>query len=310
MPLLVDCFYSRPEFAGAYLLQEDQEGLFIENNTVHALGFLLEALSKRGLTPHQVKFLIVTHIHLDHAGGSSALMKACPNAVLLAHPKAAPHLVDPTKLVKSAKQVYGEKAFQELYGTIEPIDASRVRVMQDGEQLLWGSRKLTFIHTRGHANHHFCVFDSASEGVFTGDSFGLAYPALQKRGLFIFPSTSPTDFDPGLARQSIQKIRNLNPKHVYLTHYGAVEKVHEAAQQLLMHLDRVEALLEQAVGSSLKDEQLDAYCEKELQFYFSKELDLRGLGSDPFVWQLIQNDLKLNASGIAHVARKRRKGAS
>ena len=156
----------------------------------------MEVLKKEGLKPEDVQYLIITHVHLDHAGGSSALLKACPNAVLLAHPRAATHIIDPTKLIKSARLVYGESAFEKLYGEIEPVASARVRVMNDGETVQFGSRNLHFFYTRGHANHHFCILDSGSEGIFTGDSFGLAYPALQKNGLLIIPSTSPTDFNP------------------------------------------------------------------------------------------------------------------
>src|SRR5262249_54286000 len=149
-----------------------------------------------GLGPEAVDYLIVTHVHLDHAGGSSLLMRECPNARLLAHPRAIPHLVDPSKLVASARQGYGDAEFEKLYGRIDPIEAGRVRAMDDGSRLGWAGAELEFLHTRGHANHHFCILLSESgkpRSIFTGDSFGLAYPELQQSGLFIFPSTSPTD---------------------------------------------------------------------------------------------------------------------
>src|SRR5689334_19071829 len=124
-PITIDCQYLYPEFAAAYLVIEGQEALFIENNTAHATPLLIQALKKEGLELNQVKYLIVTHIHLDHSGGSYSLLNACPNATLLAHPRAAPHLIDPSKLIKSAKKVYGEAAFEELYGEVKPIAAER-----------------------------------------------------------------------------------------------------------------------------------------------------------------------------------------
>lgn len=309
LPITIDCQYFRPQFAAAFLITQSKRGIFVENNTTHSIPLLLKALQEAQVEREAVDFLMVTHVHLDHAGGSSSLIQACPNAVLLAHPKAATHLIDPTKLVKSAKQVYGEQVFEQLYGTIEPIPASRVRVMQDNERLSWQGREFTFFYTRGHANHHFCIYDSESEGVFTGDTFGLAYPALQKHGLFIFPSTSPTDFDPNLARESIQKILSFQPKRVFLTHFGEVTEVQKAADQLLFHINFSEKLLNSAVTSTFTDLELDAYCEKELQSHFKKAMDAKGLGSDSQAWELVQTDLKLNAAGIAHVARKKRKSA-
>ena len=203
----IDCDYMRREgFAAAYLMREGERAAFVETNTNHALPKLLSALEAEGLDPEAVEYVIITHVHLDHAGGASALMQACPNATLLAHPRAAPHVIDPAKLVKSAKAVYGEREFSEMYGDIRPVPEARVRSMADGETLAFGERTLTFLHTRGHANHHFCVLDTGSNGIFTGDSFGLVYPGLQQGGLFAIPSTSPTDFDAAAAKQSLDRI--------------------------------------------------------------------------------------------------------
>jgi glyoxylase-like metal-dependent hydrolase (beta-lactamase superfamily II) len=303
MPITIDCNYIVPQFAAAYLITESDRALFIENNTAHATPRLLQSLKETGLRPEQVEYLIVTHIHLDHAGGTSKLLQACPNATVLAHPRAAPHLIDPSKLVSSAKHVYGDSTFENLYGEILPIDATRVKIMQDQEILQFGSRSLKFIHTRGHANHHFCIFDSESSGIFTGDSFGLAYPQLQKNGLLIFPSTSPTDFDPEEARLSIQKILNSGAKQAFLTHYGSLDNLEQAAAQLLSHLDFSENLLILATASDESDSSLEEFCQRHLTKYFQNLLTQHGL---TMAWDLIKMDLELNAAGIAHIARKRR----
>ena len=307
VPVTIDCNYVLPQFAAAYLIAESNQALFVENNTAHATPRLLQALKKTGLQPEQVEYLIVTHIHLDHAGGTSKLLQACPNATVLAHPRAAPHLIDPTKLVTSAKHVYGDSTFEKLYGEILPIDAARVRIMQDQEILHFGDskRSLKFIYTRGHANHHFCILDSESSGIFTGDSFGLAYPPLQKNGLFIFPSTSPTDFDPNEARLSIQKILDSGAKQAFLTHYGVLPDLKPAADQLLRHLDFSENLLESAIKLNEPDSALDEFCQKKVTQYFREVITQHGLGTAS-EWDLIKMDLELNAAGIAHVARKRR----
>lgn len=305
-PITIDCQYLNPEFAAAYLLVEGKKAAFIENNTAHSTPLLLEALREQGLTPDQVEFLIVTHVHLDHAGGSYSLLKACPQATLLAHPRAAPHLIDPSKLIASAQKVYGAEAFDKLYGEIKPIESHRVRIMQDGEVVKFGGRTLSFIYTRGHANHHFCIFDSQSQSIFTGDSFGIAYPLLQKHGLFIFPSTSPTDFDPTEARISIERILETKAKTAYLTHFGGVENLREAADQLNRHLDFSAELLNRANRYSEDKLSLDQYCKNELTSYFKTTLEKKGYHLNQKEWTLLDLDLDLNAAGIAHVVRKKR----
>lgn len=302
----IDCEYFKPQYACAYLVQEKDRALFVENNTAHAVPRLLRTLSEKGMSPRDVEYVIITHVHLDHAGGTGALMKACPNATLLAHPRAARHMIDPSRLISSAKQVYGEKIFEQLYGSIEPVEASRVRAVEDGEEIVFGSRTLRFFHTRGHANHHFCIYDRVSEGVFTGDSFGIAYPALQSGGLFIFPSTSPTDFDPIEARLSIQKILATGAKRAYLTHFGEMGGLEAAAEQLIEHLDFSEIVLAEAVVSSLTDAELEGFCEKRLSQYYRQIFEEKGLSSDSELWERFKLDLKLNAAGIAYTAQRSR----
>jgi glyoxylase-like metal-dependent hydrolase (beta-lactamase superfamily II) len=304
-PITIDCDYLAPEFAAAYLLVEGQEAAFVETNTAHAVPRLLAALERAGRRPEDVRWVVVTHVHLDHAGGASALMKACPNATLLAHPRAAPHLVDPSKLVASARKVYGDAEFERLYGSIEPVAEERVRVMQDNESLAWGSRTLTFLHTRGHANHHFVVHDSASDAVFTGDAFGLAYPTLQARGTFVLPSTSPTDFDSVEAKRSVDRIVAAG-RRAFLTHYGEVKDVATAARQLHEHLDFSAGLLARAAAVTLTGPSLVALCRDQLQGHYAHALEAAGLQPDASTWALLALDLDLNAQGIAWVAEKRR----
>jgi glyoxylase-like metal-dependent hydrolase (beta-lactamase superfamily II) len=306
MPVTIDCHYLRPEFAASFLLNDSHHAAFVETNTRYSIPYLLKALTEKKLSPNQVEYIIITHVHLDHSGGAFALMKECPQATVLAHPRAAPHLIDPTRLVASARQVYGESQFQKLYGNIDAIDANRVRALEDGEQVLLGNRKLHFFHTRGHANHHFCIYDSGSNGVFTGDSFGLAYPMLQSHGLFIFPSTSPTDFDPEEARKSIQKILATGAERAFLTHYGAIHQMSEAADQLNTHLDFCENLLWQGIQNSLEKKELQVFFEEKLKTFFKDLLERRGLGGKSEIWEILNLDLEINAAGIAHQAIKRR----
>jgi len=303
-------YLDRERFAAAYLLIDGDRAAFIDNNTNSAIPRLLATLASRGLKPEQVEYLIITHVHLDHAGGTSRLAEACPKATVLAHPRAAPHIIDPTKLVASASAVYGADEFKRLYGTIEPVAEERVQTMDDEATLAFGQRGLRFLHTRGHANHHMCIADSGSGTIFTGDAFGLVYPDLQREGTFAFPSTSPTDFEPELARQSIHRLLAEQPTCVYPTHFGAVTDIETAAGQLLRHLEFAEALRDEARDGDWPDEALEVWCEARLRDYFQGLLDTRGtLGSDRSTWELIGLDIKLNAQGIAFAANKQRRKA-
>lgn len=304
----IDCQYIKPRFASAYLRVEGEgagrEAAFIDNNTSHSVPLLLARLKLAGLEPGQVRYVIITHVHLDHAGGTSRLLAHCPNAQVLCHPRAARHVIDPSKLVASARHVYGNAQYEELYGEILPIDAARVREVQDGEKVALGGRELSFFHARGHANHHFCIEDPAMDAVFTGDAFGVCYPGVE--GFLVLPSTSPTDFDAALARASVQRIRDIGTSGVYLTHYGRVERVSEGADQLLEQLDFSERLLGDAVRSDCSDETLPEFCEGRIAEFYKVYIGKLGLPLAS-TWKWIQLDLKLNAAGIAHVARKTRK---
>ncbi len=299
-----------PRFAAAYLLIDGDRAAFVDNNTNRAVPGLLAALADAGLETSQVEYLIITHVHLDHAGGTSALAAACPGATVIAHPRAARHIIDPEKLVASATAVYGETEFRRLYGRIEPVPEERVRTMDDEETLSFGGGELTFLHTRGHANHHFCIADSGTRSIFTGDAFGLVYPALQTQGTFAYPSTSPTDFDGPLAREAVRRLRDYGAERLYPTHFGEVTDIGTAAGQLIRHLEFAEQLMHEAVESDLSDEALTGYAYGRLRDYMKGLLDGFGsLGEDPATWRLLEMDLDLNAQGIAFAANKQRRKA-
>lgn len=302
----IDCNYlGREGFACAFLMIEGDRAAFVENNTAHAVPLLLEALGRAGLSPAQVEYAFVTHAHLDHAGGSSALMAMCPNATLVAHPRAARHLIDPSRLVASASQVYGEERFRELYGTIQPIAAERVKTMEDGETLQFGTRTLRFFHTRGHANHHLVIHDPASNGVFTGDAFGLAYPALQTQGTFALPSTSPTDYLPDEALAVIDQILELEPERAYLTHFGAHAEVAEIGAQLRADLIFARHLFDEAKSSELSGTDLERFCRGKLEDYYATRIESRGLPQEE-TRSFLSLDLELNAQGLAFAAARAR----
>ena len=230
----IDAGYIEPGIACFYLLGRDGEYAVIETGTSHSLAALEQCLSHKGISDQQLRYVIPTHVHLDHAGGAGTIMARFPAARLLVHPRGARHLVDPSRLVESSMQVYGEQAFHRMYGEITPIPVDRVREMEDGESVTLGNSVLEFRHTRGHADHHFCVWDAHSQGWFSGDMFGISYDFLRfADGDFVLPATTPTQFNPALFVESVELLARYQPQRMYLTHYGELSYDAKAKRLLL-----------------------------------------------------------------------------
>ena len=302
--LTIDSGYVRPGFAACYLRVQGDEAAYVETNTSHAVPKLLEALQAEGLSPEQVRWIVVTHVHLDHAGGAATLLQHCPNATLVAHPRAARHLIDPSRLVASSKQVYGEEIFEKLYGEIPPAPAERVRAVEDGEVLELGGAPLHFLHVRGHANHHFVVHDPERDTVYTGDAFGLAYPYLQRAGRFVFASTSPTDFDGPEAKRSVDRIRELGTRTACLTHFGELDEIEAMAEQLHAWLDFSQELYERIRELPPQEREETAY--RALLGHMEQAAQRRGLSLTKEDWDLLSLDMRLNAQGLAYAASRNR----
>ncbi|MEL6188315.1 MAG: MBL fold metallo-hydrolase, partial [Myxococcota bacterium] len=201
----------------------------------------------------------------------------------------------------------GAERFEELYGVIEPLDASRVKIMEDGDTLDFAGRSLRFIHTRGHANHHFVIYDATDRVVFTGDAFGIAYPVLAERGPFAFPSTSPTDFDGPLAREAVDTIMKTGATTAYLTHFGPVTSLSEVGEQLKATLQISEDLMREAYASEAPDAALEARILAPLRAHFDERLAGHGLSLSEDQWAYLSLDIELNAQGLAFVAQKMRR---
>lgn len=291
-----------PRFTACYLRTAGDECAFVEAHTGRALPRLLGALGERGKRPDDVRWIVVTHAHLDHAAGAGALLAACPNATLLAHPRTAKHLVDPTRLVQGATAVYGEARFRNLYGTVTPVPQERVRLLGDGDSFELGGAKLTAWHTSGHAYHHFVVDDPATETVFTGDTFGLVYPALQAHGRFAIPSTSPTGFNADEARKSIDKVLALGERYVCPTHFDAYEDAAAIAAQLRRFIDCAGAWVEEASRGDEPLEPMQARLEDAWRAAIREEAPR--FGADEL--GLLALDVELNGQGLAYVANARR----
>ena len=295
----------KPGFTACYLRVAGDECAFIEAHTSHALPRLMAALAAEGRRPGDVRWVVITHAHLDHASGAGALVAACPNATLLAHPRAARHMVAPQKLIDGATAVYGAARFKELYGSIQPIAADRVRALEDGESFELGDAKLTVWHTSGHANHHFVVDDPRIETVYTGDTFGLVYPRLQGKGRFALPSTSPVNFDAAAARTSLEKVLSLGERFVCPTHFDAYEDQAAIAAQVRRFVDQAGTWVDEA---SRGDEPLDTMTARMARAWTDAIVrEAPSFGPEEMDWLAL--DIDLNAQGLAFVANAKRAAA-
>lgn len=229
----VDVEYVRPGIAAAHIIEHEHHAAFVDTGTTHSVPYLLAALDELGIDRSAVDFVFLTHVHLDHAGGVGALMQALPNARAVLHPRGAPHLIDPEKLIAASIAVYGEAAYRQLYGELVPLPKERVLVTHDLERMSLAGRQLEFVHTPGHALHHQAIVDLQHAGIFTGDTFGLSYREMDTaKGAFILPATPPTQFDPEQLLHSVDRLAAYAPQYLYLMHYGRVADVPRLAQEL------------------------------------------------------------------------------
>lgn len=307
--ITIDCNYVMPRVAAAYLIRCGDTACFVDNNTNYAVPALLTALKDNGYTPEQVSHIIITHVHLDHAGGTGLLLSHCPNAVVVAHPRAAPHVIDPSRLVKSAQQVYGEDNFHKLYGDILPVPESRVVIPADGEVIKVGDKSLQFIYTRGHANHHFSIYEPTTKSIFTGDSFGIAYPMLQGGSKpFLFPSTTPTDFDAAEAHLSYAKILHSGAERAYPTHFDVWSDMQGGFTMLNGYLNQIENLYNSILAEP-DAAKMPALARAGFDVFFAEELKARGITLSIKEKEVLEMDIDLNAQGIAFAAARSRKKA-
>jgi len=293
----VDTEYVRPGLDASHLVIHGGRAAFVDTGTTHSVPLLLAALEAKGLERAQVDWVFVTHVHLDHAGGAGALMAALPNATAVLHPRGARHMSEPGKLIEGSKAVYGEEAFNRLYGEIRPIPRERIRIADDGDKLSLADREFEFIHTEGHARHHYCIVDPAAAAIFTGDCFGISYRELDTAaGPFIFPTTTPVQFDPEAAHATIRRLLSYKPERAFLTHFSGVSAPAALAPQLHRDLDEYVRI---AVARR-DDDDPEASIRDALRDWMFARLDEHGFDPDPAMRdEVLRMDLALNAQGLA-----------
>jgi glyoxylase-like metal-dependent hydrolase (beta-lactamase superfamily II) len=290
----IDAGYIKPGLASFYLMQEGQECAVIETGTVHSVAALDAFFAQHDVQPTQVRYVIPTHVHLDHAGGAGLMMQRCPEARCLVHPRGARHLVDPTKLVAGTRAVYGDARFEQLYGEIVPVPAERIDETPDGHTVFLGDRKLELRHTPGHADHHYCVWDERSRGWFTGDVFGISYHWFRTPGGdYAMPSTTPTQFRPDALQESLALLDAFDPARMFLTHYGELSYSRDQMKLLQEQLDVYLDIADEARGDPVVIEERIVEYSLALVQAMNPERDVEQM-RDSF-----RHDAHLNAQGLA-----------
>ena len=282
------------ERTGTYVIKEDKLTL-VETGPSPSVEHVKKGLADLGFELEQVEYIIVTHVHLDHAGGAGLLLKDCPNAKVVVHPKGARHLADPGRLVAGAKMVYGDR-FSALFDPVVPIPENRLIVKGEGDRLeLSDNCSLEFWDTPGHAKHHFGIYDPVSNGIFAGDTAGIRYEQLAREGIDLYvPSTSPNQFDPQALEISISRMSAKNLDAIYYGHFGMTTEPAKALEQIIGWLAIFMKEAEEANSIQMDHTGLA----KRLLSRVREHLQTLGVRDDHEVYMQIELDMQVSAMGI------------
>ncbi|MDQ0427329.1 glyoxylase-like metal-dependent hydrolase (beta-lactamase superfamily II) [Planomicrobium stackebrandtii] len=283
-----------PERTGTYVIAEEKLTL-VDTGASPSVPHVKKGLAALGYALEDVKYIIVTHVHLDHSGGAGLLLLDCPNAIVVAHPKGARHLSDPSRLAAGARQVYGDQ-FDELFDPIVAIPDERLLIKAEGDQLQIGPDcTLEFWDTPGHANHHFSIYDPVSNGMFAGDTVGIRYDQLAREGIELYlPSTSPNQFNPEAMKQAMERMAAAQFDAIYFGHFGKTDQPERALHQSAEWLDVFVEEGKKAFAAELDPQQLADRLFERVQAH----LRTKGIPDGHEVYPYIRLDMQVSSMGI------------
>lgn len=293
----IDSGYHRPMLDAIHLIVEGDRAAIVDTGTNNSVPLVIEAMRQKGLRPEQVDYVILTHIHLDHAGGAGLFMRTFPQATLTVHPRGARHMADPTRLIAGTVAVYGEEATRRMYGDILPVPSARILETPHEASIRLNGRELRFLDTPGHARHHVAIYDTRSGHVFAGDVFGLSYREMDQDGRqFIVPTTSPAQFDPEPYHRSVDLILELAPEAVYVTHYGQIRDIPAKGEVLHRLIDaQAELALREKDAGAVRPDRLR---EGVKRIVLEEARRWGSRLSDERILDIYSNDVELNAQGL------------
>ena len=208
------------EFTSVYLLEGETLAL-VDSGSPRSAPLILKGIESLGFSPKDVTKIILTHIHFDHGSGAGELLKFMPRATVYVHHKGSKHLIDPSRLTESAKRVFG-KMIDKWYGGFSAVQNEKIVTVDNGDIIdLGNKRKLRVLATPGHAKHEICLFDSGTEGLFTGDEAGIYFPYVPA----VIPTSPPPDFDPDQNVKTIQQLQAMKAKILLFAHYSTTKAV-------------------------------------------------------------------------------------
>ena len=242
-------FLGIPQIIATAVLRYDGGAALVDPGPSSTRRQLEAALADAGVEMQEVRQLLLTHIHLDHAGASGTLARAHPHIEVFVHERGAPHMIDPSRLLSSASRLYGAD-MDRLWGEFLPVPADRVRVLRGGERIKLGGRELEVAYTPGHASHHVSYFDRSTGVAFVGDTAGI------RRGVhpYVMPPTPPPDIDLPAWRASAERILAWKPQTLFLTHFGPFGGPDAHFRELLGRLDDWTRLAERLLDDPSLDD--------------------------------------------------------
>ena len=239
----IDSFYGSPLHSCVYLVGDSGEYALIDCGTALSAVYILCALERLNIDPKAVKYILPTHVHLDHAGGAGVLCKDMSEAKVYVHPRGHRHLIDPTRLVQGSVVIYGEHMMKFAVGDTQPVPEERCLALEDGQVLEVGKLNLLTQFTPGHAKHHCGFFEEKNSNYFTGDVLGNSYEMMTRNGKsLMFLCSAPVDYDGDEWKNSLDKIISLKPKRAGLCHYGVIDNVQQAVDDLKRIIDKNDSL--------------------------------------------------------------------
>jgi glyoxylase-like metal-dependent hydrolase (beta-lactamase superfamily II) len=282
----------------SFLLMGEGSAAIVETGPTTCLDNLMQGLEDRGVAPEDVRQVFLTHIHLDHSGASGHLAERLPNAVFYVHEVGYPHLVDPSKLLKSAARIYGEENMNELFGEARAVPEDRLVKLEGGEELEAAGGLLSAHYTPGHAYHHLAYLEPTSEMLFAGDVAGVRLAGQS----YVKPPTPPPEVDIEAWKGSIETMRKLNPKVLCPTHFGSFEDVERHLGELEQRLEEWLLLVEERMDEELSQEDIA----EELEAKGDAEMLREGADpKDSERYELAANYEMLVAGLMRYVSRQR-----
>jgi glyoxylase-like metal-dependent hydrolase (beta-lactamase superfamily II) len=292
----IDTGFFRPQFDASHLIVENGRAAFVDTGTNYSVPRLLGELREKQIPVDAVDYVILTHVHLDHAGGAGLLMRELPNARAVIHPRGVRHMVDPGALIAGATAVYGAEEIQRSYGELVPIPADRIDTAGDGYVIDLAGRVLVCLDTPGHARHHICIHDARSGAFFTGDTFGLSYREFDTdKGAFILPTSTPVQFEPDALKASIERMLAYAPRQMFLTHYSRVTDIERLAHDLFVQIDAMVAIVRAHAGATDRHARIT----DDLADLYIARAQAHGCTFDAArTRELLAMDIELNAQGL------------